>query len=229
MTRDEAIRIAERIAAGHAFDKHVVEREEFPGISTREEFEALILEALTHPDEERKLERGRHAYRSARHSAIIIVDEGANRTEPPSDRSMAWSIFGAAYSKLMKVLPQSGCVALALSREQAAHANNVLHEACNGFAIANFEAAIGLTRAQAAGLLRRVQESFGDSARHEAINITLPELDGLRHALTAVLADLDAWEYATRMGFEVAESETLRNRLDTLAGEARFGSLRQTA
>jgi len=120
-------------------------------------------------------------------------------------------------------------VALALSREEAAHANNALNEVCNGFAIANFEATIGLTRAQAAGLLRRVHESFGDSARHEAIDITLPELDGLRHALTAVLAELDAWEYATRMGFEVAESEALRNRLDTLAGEARLRSLRQTA
>lgn len=74
MTSDEALPIAERIAAGHAFNKHVVEGKEFPNVSGRKEFQELIFEILTHPDEERTLERNRRAYWSGKHAAIVIVD-----------------------------------------------------------------------------------------------------------------------------------------------------------
>ena len=74
MTKDEASSIAESIAVGHAFDKHVVERKEFAGISERGQFRDLILEILTNPDEERSLERGRHAFWSEKHFAIVIVN-----------------------------------------------------------------------------------------------------------------------------------------------------------
>jgi|SRR5271170_1043593 len=74
MTSDEALPIAESIAAGHAFDKHVVEGKEFAGISVRTQFQDMILEILTNHDEERTLERGRRAFWSEKHSAIVIVD-----------------------------------------------------------------------------------------------------------------------------------------------------------
>ena len=125
----------------------------------------------------------------------------------------------------MQVISQSGALTLALDREEVRHLNNALNEVCNGFAVANFEAAIGLNNGQAADLLRRVHHL----ATHQPIDVTLAELDALRNSLTTVLAELEPWEYPTRMGFEVPESEPLRNRLDALASEARFGQLRQTA
>jgi len=78
MTSDEALPIAESIAAGHAFDKHVAERDEFAGISLRSQFREMILEILTAPDEERKLERGRRAFWSDKYSAIVIVDPASD-------------------------------------------------------------------------------------------------------------------------------------------------------
>ncbi len=74
MTRNEASAVAGRIAFGHAFDKHVTELKEFPTISEPHEFREIIFEVLLHPDEERMLERGRRAYWSDKHLAIVIVD-----------------------------------------------------------------------------------------------------------------------------------------------------------
>ncbi len=76
MTKGEAFTIAERIAAGHALGKHVTEGKEFPNVSGREEFQELIFDVLVHPDEERPLARGRHAYWSEKHLTIVIVDSG---------------------------------------------------------------------------------------------------------------------------------------------------------
>ncbi len=142
-----------------------------------------------------------------------------------SDPTTGGNIFGLAYNKEMQVVPQSGCLALAFDREEIRHLSNALNEVCNGFAVANFEAAIGLTTKQAADLLRRVHRSTA----HQPVDLALAELDALRNSLTAVLAELEPWEYATRMGFQVTESEDLRNRLDALASELRSRQLRQTA
>jgi hypothetical protein len=125
----------------------------------------------------------------------------------------------------MQAASKSGSLVLTLDREELRHLNNALNEVCNGFTVANFEAAIGVTRLGATDLLRRVHQLDGQ----KPIELELTDLDALRNSLTAVLSELEPWEYSTRMGFEVSESEALRNRLDALAGELRFGSLPQTA
>lgn len=130
-----------------------------------------------------------------------------------------------AYNNGVQVLSQSGELTLALERDEIGHLNNALNEVCNGFAVANFEAAIGLSTMQASDLLRKLHQQIA----HEPLILTLSELDAFRNALTAVLAALEPWEYFTRMGFQVNESEALRNRLDALASEARYGDLRQSA
>jgi hypothetical protein len=56
-----AKRIGEEISGGHAFDKHVVERGEFSGITTREQFANLIEDAVM-KGESRVLNGGRTAY-----------------------------------------------------------------------------------------------------------------------------------------------------------------------
>jgi hypothetical protein len=53
--------IGEQISEGHAFDKHVIERQEFPGITTRGQFASMI-EDVVIKGEGRVLNGGRTAY-----------------------------------------------------------------------------------------------------------------------------------------------------------------------
>lgn len=49
---------AQQIAGGHAFKKHVLDQQEFPGVTTREEFARKVEEVITH-GEMRPLSNGR--------------------------------------------------------------------------------------------------------------------------------------------------------------------------
>jgi hypothetical protein len=69
-----AKRIADEISRGHAFDKHVIERGEFPGVTTRELFADLIEDAVMN-GESRVLSRGRTAHWSE--GTVVIRDPGA--------------------------------------------------------------------------------------------------------------------------------------------------------
>jgi len=66
--------IAEQIAGGHAFDKHVIERGEFPGITTRGQFASLIEDIVLNGGR-RTLSGGRTAYWSD--GTVVIRDPGA--------------------------------------------------------------------------------------------------------------------------------------------------------
>jgi hypothetical protein len=56
-----AERIGAEISGGHAFDKHVVDQAEFPGVTTREQFASLI-EGAVMSGESRTLSGDRTAY-----------------------------------------------------------------------------------------------------------------------------------------------------------------------
>lgn len=53
--------IGEEISKGHGFDKHVIERGEFPGVTTREQFASVVENAVMN-GESRTLDGGRTAY-----------------------------------------------------------------------------------------------------------------------------------------------------------------------
>lgn len=72
--RAYAKRIGDEISGGHAFDKHVVEQGEFPGITTRKQF-ANLIEGAVMNGEPRILSRGRTAYWSE--GTVVIRDPGA--------------------------------------------------------------------------------------------------------------------------------------------------------
>ena len=82
--RAYAKRIGEEISNGHAFDKHVVERGEFPEITTREEFATLIEDAVIN-GESRVLNHGRTAYWSE--GTVVIrnpsTPDGGTTFRPP--------------------------------------------------------------------------------------------------------------------------------------------------
>ena len=69
-----AERIGAEISGGHAFDKHVVDQAEFPGVTTREQFSGLIEGAVMN-GESRALSGDRTAYWSD--GTVVIRNPGA--------------------------------------------------------------------------------------------------------------------------------------------------------
>lgn len=65
--------IGDKISAGHAFDKHVIDRGEFPGVTTREQFAKVIKDAVIN-GEPRTLSAERTAYWSD--GTVVIRDPG---------------------------------------------------------------------------------------------------------------------------------------------------------
>jgi len=66
--------IGDEISGGHAFDKHVIERGEFPGVTTRGQFASVIEDAVLN-GERRTLSGGRTAYWSD--GSVVIRHPGA--------------------------------------------------------------------------------------------------------------------------------------------------------
>jgi hypothetical protein len=67
-------RIAEQIAAGHSYDKHVVEQNEFPWIRSREHFRDFIARIMKNPTEWKPLEGGRSAYWDKETGTVVVRD-----------------------------------------------------------------------------------------------------------------------------------------------------------
>ena len=74
MSAGDASALADQIASGHAFDKHVLEGDDFPDINTPEEFSNHIEDILTEPDAYRNLERDRTAYWDDESGTVVIHD-----------------------------------------------------------------------------------------------------------------------------------------------------------
>ncbi|QIM16203.1 hypothetical protein G7067_06850 [Leucobacter insecticola] len=53
--------VGEEIASGHAFQKHVIDQKEFPGITTREQF-ARLIEDVVQNGQKRELTNGKTYY-----------------------------------------------------------------------------------------------------------------------------------------------------------------------
>ncbi|HTZ59516.1 MAG TPA: hypothetical protein VMB49_15520 [Acidobacteriaceae bacterium] len=113
---------------------------------------------------------------------------------------------------------QSEGITLRLSEGDIGHWNNALNEVCNGFSVANFQAAIGIARESAGALLERTHSLTPEGPEY----FGLDEVLAVRNALTAVLAELDPAEFHARMGYTVEESKQMRNTLDELARHMRL-------
>lgn len=67
--------IAEQIAGGHAYSKHIVQKGEFKGlVNNRSEFASHIENVINNPSEVRYLEQGRTAYWSNKTDTLVIHD-----------------------------------------------------------------------------------------------------------------------------------------------------------
>ena len=65
-------RIAEQIAAGHAYGEHVVEQHQFPWVRSRQDFRELIARILRNPTERKPLKGGRTAYWDGATGTIVV-------------------------------------------------------------------------------------------------------------------------------------------------------------
>ena len=84
MGTEEAERVADAIANGHAWEKHVIKRAEFPGVTTPTQFAEHIQEVLENPSAVRRLVDGRSLYWDERSGTLVLVNPNA-------------SDFGSAY------------------------------------------------------------------------------------------------------------------------------------
>lgn len=62
------------IACAHAYDKHVVQQGEFPGITSRAQFQQLIQDTIEDPTAEKSLSNDRHAYWNGNEDMVVITD-----------------------------------------------------------------------------------------------------------------------------------------------------------
>lgn len=70
----DAAAVAQKIAAGHAYDKHVVTERQFPGIASRATFAALIQAIIEHPTALRQLTSQRTAWWDEASGTVVIAN-----------------------------------------------------------------------------------------------------------------------------------------------------------
>jgi hypothetical protein len=70
-------KIAQAIAAGHAYDKHVVAERLFPEVKSQDDFAELIGKVLARATHHRKLENGREAFFDEPSNTIVIYNPHA--------------------------------------------------------------------------------------------------------------------------------------------------------
>jgi filamentous hemagglutinin len=83
--------VAIRIAYGHAFEKHVLNQGQFPGVLTPEQFAREIQRILENPSTSKPLARGRTAYWEEVTGTVVICDphtaDGGTAFKPHTGRS----------------------------------------------------------------------------------------------------------------------------------------------
>ena len=67
-------KIAKAIAAGHAYEKHVIEEKQFPEVKSQSDFAELIAKVLANPTHHRKLEKEREAFYDSKSNTIVIYN-----------------------------------------------------------------------------------------------------------------------------------------------------------
>jgi hypothetical protein len=74
---DAQKKIADAIAAGHAYQKHVIDEKLFPEVKDQEEFGVLIAKVIANPTHHRELENDREAFYDKKSNTIVIYNPRA--------------------------------------------------------------------------------------------------------------------------------------------------------
>ncbi|MDB9489241.1 phosphatase PAP2 family protein [Dolichospermum circinale CS-534/05] len=70
-------RAAQEIAGGHAFEKHVINKAEFPGITTKQQFAEHIENVISNPTASKQLSNGRSAFWDDASGTVVIKNPNA--------------------------------------------------------------------------------------------------------------------------------------------------------
>ena len=68
------MKIAEAISNGHAYQKHVVDEEQFPDVKSKTDFAKLIAGVLANPTHHKELNKEREAFYDLPSNTIVIVN-----------------------------------------------------------------------------------------------------------------------------------------------------------
>jgi hypothetical protein len=93
---------------------------------------------------------------------------------------------------------------------EAIFANQILNEVVNGFAVPDFEEALGMSRGEAEKLLARAHNAAGQHGSHsETFALSNTEAFFFKKALGRTLDELGRDEFETRTGyaFEVGQNK----------------------
>jgi len=69
--------LAQRISGGHAFDKHVLSRAEFPGVRTRGDLAGVVRDTIENGTHARALANGRYAWFNGRTGNLVVYNPSA--------------------------------------------------------------------------------------------------------------------------------------------------------
>lgn len=70
-------KIAQAIATGHSYQKHVIEEKQFPEVKDRRDFKNLIARILANPTHQRELANDREAFFEVKTNTIVIYNPHA--------------------------------------------------------------------------------------------------------------------------------------------------------
>lgn len=66
--------VTDSIAGGHAFDKHVLKKQEFPGLTSKKQFSDHLRNVVENADDVRVLQNDRKAFWHSDSGTVVIHD-----------------------------------------------------------------------------------------------------------------------------------------------------------
>jgi hypothetical protein len=116
----------------------------------------------------------------------------------------------------MKLSATSAGIEAELEPRETLLFSNILNEVCNGFALQDFERAIGAPHHEVCALFDRFRKLR--TARNARISVTDQELRILQNALRETLRELGVEEFSTRTGLDFDVGEGALRELQGLTG-----------
>lgn len=90
---------------------------------------------------------------------------------------------------------------------------NVLNEICNGLHINDFENSIGVEREIVVNLMDKISQE--ESKQEAILALNDFELTILNKSFKEVFAQIEEWEFQTRVGVSIEEANRIRDKLES--------------
>lgn len=205
---------AQKIAHGHAFDKHVLQQGEFSQwIRTRKQFTGHIESVLNDPSTKiRSLKGGRTGYWQQKSWTVVVrnpkVKDGGTAFQPIDD--------GYNYFK-NELKSKMNSKKITTTWNGLWPLCNILGQVNSALYIENFEDTIGCQDKEVDQLIRKINKhEVRESKAHKSISISLNdhEIKIIQNCLKKVLKEIDEWEFQTLIGVSKEEIKKIMSKLE---------------